>query len=97
VHYPSGERWLPIGETALGCVLLFGIRRRNGRYARFIAGLLLLSALTQSVSGCGSGGGGNNGGGGGGTAGTTPGNYTITVTGTSGTLVKTGMLTLTVK
>jgi N-acetylneuraminic acid mutarotase len=98
MHDPAGERLWPVGGTALGFLLLLRIRGRN-RYLSFLGGLVLLVATTQAISGCGGGGGGNNGGGsnGGGTPGTTPGNYTITVTGTSGNLVKTSIITLTVK
>jgi hypothetical protein len=98
MHDQLGERLWPVGRTALGFLLLLGIRGRK-RYLSFLGGLVLLVAATQAISGCGGGGGGNNGGGsgGGGTPGTTPGNYTITVTGTSGNLVKTSIITLTVK
>ena len=59
---------------------------------------MLLAALTASVMACGGGGIARGGGGGGGSiAGTTAGNYTITLTGTSGTTTKTGSLTLTVQ
>ena len=57
-------------------------------------------AVLLSVGACGSGGGGSSsggGGGGGGIAGTTDGNYTITITGTSGALTETGTVTLAVQ
>jgi hypothetical protein len=49
---------------------------------------------------CGGGGGNNSGGGGGGgshNSGTTPGAYTIAVTGTSGSITATGTVTLNVQ
>jgi hypothetical protein len=71
-------------------------RRRNWLT---MLGLLALFVSIGAV-GCGGGGGsgGSGGGGGGGNAGTTPGTYTVTVTGTSGSLAVTlGTLTLTVQ
>jgi len=55
--------------------------------------MALLFAISSGVLACG--GGGN--GGGGGVSGTTPGPYTITVTGTSGTLAETGTVSLIVR
>jgi apolipoprotein N-acyltransferase len=63
-------------------------KRKN--YA--LAGLLLFAI---ALVGCG-GGSSNSDGGGGGTAGTPAGNYTITVTGTSGSVKQTSSLKLTV-
>jgi hypothetical protein len=57
--------------------------------------LVLLFSITGGVSACG--GGGGNGGGGAGNPGTTPGTYTITVTGTSGAITQTGTVSLTVQ
>jgi hypothetical protein len=76
---------------ALPGLVLFGIRTRRGKHARFslpasLLGLFLLALLLPSC-----GGGGSNGGGGGGgqQQGTQPGTYTITVTGTSCTVTTT--------
>jgi hypothetical protein len=86
--------WLP------GLALL-GTRRRRGKYAKLalpasLFGLLLLVLLLVSCGGGGSNGGGGGGGGGGGQGqGTQPGTYTITVTGTSGTLIHQAFPTIT--
>jgi hypothetical protein len=73
---------------ALPALALLGTKARRGKDAKFslpasLLGLFLLALLLPSC-----GGGGSNGGGGGGgqQQGTQPGTYTITVTGTSGTL-----------
>ena len=57
--------------------------------------LIFLVAFIGSLLACS--GGGASGGGGGGNPGTTPGNYSITVTGTSGTITETRSVTLTVQ
>jgi hypothetical protein len=79
LYYTS---WLVLPALAL-----LGTRRRRGKRSKFslpasLLGLFLLALLLPSC-----GGGGSNGGGTGGQQqGTQPGTYTITVTGTSGTL-----------
>ncbi len=79
--------------TLPGIVLL--VTRRRKEHTRltlpaFLLGLLLLALLLPSCGGGGRNGGGTDGAGGGGGGGqqqgTQPGTYTITVTGTSGTL-----------
>jgi hypothetical protein len=77
---------------ALPGLLLLGTRRR-GKHGKLslpasLLGLILLAFLLVSC-----GGGGSNGGGGGGGGGTTPGTYTVTITGTSGTVGTSGYLT----
>jgi hypothetical protein len=87
----------PAGGATFAFVLLFvGPRKRKDRVA--VIGLLFLFMSTGLVA-CGGGGIGSGGGGGGrGNTGTTPGAYTITVTGTSGALSATvGALALTVQ
>jgi hypothetical protein len=54
--------------------------------------LFLLTAVTNGVVACGGGGGGNQG-----SPGTTPGSYTISITGVSGSLTETGTVALTVQ
>ena len=88
------SRLLAASGALLACFLIFGIPVRR-RTLQLLLGLVFLLIVSASgVIACGGSGGG--GGGGGGNLGTTPGNYTITVTGTSGTLTETGTLTLTV-
>jgi len=97
LSYPKrhGVSWHTAGGTALACLLIFGIRarRRNGR--TMLGMLIFLVAFIGSLLACS--GGGASGGGGGGNPGTTPGNYSITVTGTSGTITETRSVTLTVQ
>ena len=90
------NKWIASGSAVLACVLLWGIpaRRRKGLLAaaRNLALLALLAAAAATaLSSCG----------GHSTKitnpGTTPGAYTITVTGKSGTLTSTGTVTLTVQ
>jgi len=79
-------------SLALPGLALLATRRRRRRRARLtlpasVLGSFLLVLLLPSCGGGGSNGGGGGGGGGGGQQqGTQPGTYTITVTGTSGTL-----------
>ena len=85
--------WPSAGGTALALLFFFGVPRRRRNWLAMI-GLLVLFA-SFGVMGCG-GSGGNTGGGG--TPGTTAGQYTITVTGTSGSTTATvGTITLTVQ
>jgi hypothetical protein len=88
---------------ALGLVLpglaVLASRRRSGRYGKLrlpasFMGLFVIALLLASCGGGGSNGGGG-GGGGGQQQGTQPGTYTITVTGTSGTLSHQALSTVT--
>jgi Bacterial Ig-like domain (group 3) len=99
-------RWYATGGATLACLLLFGIPARWRRWRTMLGMLMFLVALAGGVlscggSGSGGGGGGGNGGGGGGggtsNPGTTAGNYTVTITGTSGTITNTGTVALTVE
>jgi subtilase family serine protease len=95
-----GIPWYAAGGTALACMLLFGLpgRRRKGR--TMLGLVVLLASLSSGVLACGGGGGGSNNN----TCtptttpGTTAGTYTVTVTGTSGSMTPvTGTFTLTVQ
>ena len=82
-HQP-GSRWLPLGETALAGILLFGFRARR-RFRAILGCMLLLTAIASAVTACGGGGGSNNpppvt------NPGTTPGTYVVTINATAGTL-----------
>jgi hypothetical protein len=92
-----GMPWYTAGGTALACVLLYGVPARRRRWRGLLGVFVLLATLTGGVLACG--GGGNtpvtpskpaN-------PGTTVGVYVITVTGTSGATIATGILTLTVQ
>jgi hypothetical protein len=100
----SAQLWIPSGFQNSWATLMFssllvmvfalvpvenGARKKRRNYA-FAALLLFAFALF----GCG--GGNSSDGGGGGTGGTPPGSYTITVTGTSGSVKQTSTLKLTV-
>jgi hypothetical protein len=90
-----GIPWYAAGGAALACMLLFGIPARRRSWRTMLALLALLVTLTAGVGACG---GSNSGkGGGGGIAGTTAGNYTVTVTAASGSISATGAVTLTVQ
>jgi hypothetical protein len=76
------------GGALLACLLLFGIAPRRRKWRAMLGILLLFAALAGGVFACGGGSSGtgcNNAV----TPGTTAGNYTITVTGTSGTMTAT--------
>lgn len=89
--------WRSAGGAALACTLLVGIPARRRRWRNIVGMLGLLFCIIAGVVACGSSSGGGGGGGGGGNSGTSAGTYTVTVTGTSGTIVETGTVTLTVQ
>jgi subtilase family serine protease len=86
--------WFGAGGAALACVLLFGVPARKRAWRSLLTVLIFIGVL-GALSGCG-------GGGGGGTVtqqdpGTTPGAYTVTVTGTdAASVVQTTTFTFTV-
>jgi hypothetical protein len=82
---------LPMGLVAFS---LTSLRRRTVQPALWVLALVLVSL--SFLPSCGGGGGGNGGGGGGGATGTPPGNYTLTVTGSSGNLSHSTTVSLTV-
>jgi hypothetical protein len=95
-----GSSWYTVGGASLAFLLFFGNLRRRSRWRTLTGMLVLLVVLCGDLLACGSGGGSSGGGGGGGStgmAGTTAGNYSVTVTGTSGTITTTGTITLTVQ
>jgi len=94
-----GVPWYAAGGATLACLLFFGIPARRRSWRAMLGMLALLVVLAGGAAACGGGGnnGGGGGGGGGGNSGTTPGAYTITVTGTSGTITETGTVALTVQ
>jgi hypothetical protein len=88
---PRRIPWFAAGSAVLACVFLFGIPAGRRRWRSILGMLLFLAALGGSVLSCGGGGGSTC------TPGTTAGNYTITVTGSSGVLTETGPVILTVQ
>jgi hypothetical protein len=91
------DPWYAAGGATLACLLLFGIQARRRRLRALLGMIFLLAFMTSAVVSCGGGGGkSGGGGGGGGNPGTTVGAYTITVTGTAGSITKTTVVNLTV-
>jgi N-acetylneuraminic acid mutarotase len=82
--------WPSAGGAALALVLFFGIPTRRRSWPAMLGMFVLLTVLAGGVFACGSGGGGGN-------SGTTAGNYTITVTGASGSISETGTVALSVQ
>ena len=93
---PGWRRGIPWagGGASLALVLLFGIPRRRRRWIGVLRAIVLLCFVAGAMSSCG--GGGSHGGGGTGNAGTTTGNYTVTVTGASGSIEETTTVSFTV-
>jgi len=88
--------WPSVSGAPFALVLLF-VRRGKRKDWVALIGLLLLFVSTGLIA-CGGGSSGSSGGGGGGNTGTTPGAYTITVTGKSGSVSATvGSVALTVQ
>lgn len=95
LHYPNRPtgRWLPEGGGAiLGCLLIFGSSAKRRRWQTLVA-MLALVVFAGGALGCGGGGSGA----GQSNPGTRPGSYTITVTGSSGSLTQTTTVALTVQ
>jgi hypothetical protein len=86
--------WELSGSGTLACVLLFGVPARRRRWPMLLGMLAILFTLTSGVIGCGGGGSSSQPTG---NPGTTPGNYTITVTATSSTTIATLPVTVTVQ
>jgi hypothetical protein len=96
--YPKlGNRmgWLGAGSGAvLALLVFFGIPARRRNWRAMLSILVVMVALGALAS-CG--GGSSISGGDGGNAGTTPGTYTVTVTGTSGATTASGTVILAVQ
>jgi hypothetical protein len=93
---PRRMPWYAEGGAIFACALLFGIPARRRTAGTLLSVLALFFFVSGGVLGC-SGGGSNGSCTPVSVAGTTPGNYNITVTGTSGTMTANGYLTLTVQ
>jgi trimeric autotransporter adhesin len=96
LSYPMRRRgsWYATGGVMVASLMLWGIPRR-WRGWRLIFGVLFVSAIIGGFLGCSSGN--SNGGGTTSNPGTTPGSYTVTVTGTSGSLTATSTVALTIQ
>ncbi len=99
---PSGPwiRWSAAAAPVLTCIVLWLVPARRRLWRNLIMFAAFAVLITGGVAACGGSGGtggGGGGGGGGGNPGTTSGQYTITVTGTSGSTIVTNTITLTVQ
>jgi N-acetylneuraminic acid mutarotase len=85
-------QWLlaPASGVAFACMCFLGLPGKRARRGWFV--VLLLAAVSISMSGCASGPSGSSGGSGG----TTVGSYTVTVSGFSGAIAQSTSLSLTV-
>jgi hypothetical protein len=94
LSYPKriGFPWYATGGVALACMLLFGIPARRRSWRTMLGMLILLTCLTCGIVSCGGGSSSGTS-----NAGTTAGTYTVTVTGTSGTITETCTVALTVQ
>jgi hypothetical protein len=90
---PGGIFWYMWGGAALVCVLLLGMQARRRRCRLALAMVALLATLVGGLASCGGGPSSTCTP----TPGTTPGLYTVTVTGTSGSTTATGSVGLTVQ
>jgi trimeric autotransporter adhesin len=79
------------GGMILSALLLFGVPVRRSRWKTFFM-LLLIAAASEMAIGCGGGANANKGNG---NPGTTPGKYTVTVTGVAGATMATTHVTVT--
>ncbi|MGB7986427.1 MAG: hypothetical protein WCF54_14770, partial [Terracidiphilus sp.] len=78
--------------TTLACLLLFGLPARRRGWRRMLGLLALAVFCVGGVLSCG----GSGGGGGSSNPGTTPGAYTVTVTGSTSSVTESTTLTVTV-
>ncbi len=95
MNEPMRRLWAVAGGTVLACFVLIFVPARRRSWLAVIA----WAALFAVAVGIGCGGSGSSGGGGGGQKdqGTTPGTYTVTITGVSGGMTETGTVALTVQ
>jgi trimeric autotransporter adhesin len=84
--------WPSAGGATLAFLLFFGLPRRRRNWLAMLGLLAVFAGLAGM--GCGGSGGGGGGGGGGGTS---AGTYSVTVTGTSGSVTETTTVSVTVQ
>lgn len=92
--YPSRQRdrWEASAGIALACLLIFCIPARGRRWPSTFAIAVLLAGVAGGILACGGTSSSNKS-----SPGTTAGDYTVTVTGTSGMTVASGKITVTIK
>jgi hypothetical protein len=93
--YPSlpAKPWYTGGGAILACVLLFGVPVRRRSWRAMAGCCLALFALASGMVACTKGTPSNITG----NPGTTPGAYTVTITGTSGATTETGLVNIAVQ
>jgi len=94
---PRTIAWYSGGSAVLCFLVLLGIPARRRSWRAMLGMALLLIACASGILACGGGGSSGTSCSPVTTPGTTAGTYTITVTGTSGSLTETGTVTLTVQ
>jgi hypothetical protein len=90
------RRLFPLGEGTLVAFVILWVPLRRRRWHTLL-GLLIFVTFAGASSGCGSSKIGNPGGGNPGSSGTTAGAYSITVTGTSGSIKASTTINITVQ
>jgi hypothetical protein len=86
-----GAPWKAAGAVTLACLLLFGLPARRRGWRRMLGLLALAVFCFGGVLSCGGGGGGGSS-----NPGTTPGAYTVTVTGSTSSVTESTTVTVTV-
>jgi hypothetical protein len=89
---PRAVPWYAAGGATLACLIFFGIPARHRRWRSMLRMFTLLAFLAVGLISCGGNSSSNSG-----SPGTTTGNYTITVTGASGSITQTTTVQLTVE
>jgi hypothetical protein len=84
--------WYAAGGATLACLIFFGIPAHRRRWRSMLGTFMLLAFLAVGFVSCGGGNSSSNNS----IPGTTAGNYTVTVTGTSGSITQTTTVSVTV-
>jgi pseudomonalisin len=96
LSYPAGRTggWYATGGAMLACLVLWGVPARNRGWKRVIFAIAVLMAVVATgIMACGGGGSTGNPG----IPGTTAGNYVVTVTATSGSIMQTTSINVVVQ
>jgi subtilase family serine protease len=98
LDYPPrpSTRWYSTGGAVFACLLFFLAPAQRRRGLRVLSALFFFAIVASSIASCG-GGSSQSGDGSSANTGTTPGQYAITITGTSGGISASKTITLTVQ